>query len=110
MDIDEYPEGQKYVYYIHYYSTLTPNMTWSGTKGRSIIYYPHENPLTVYFDKETKGADKYFVVGCFDGSDISNFIKVGKVTCSKPTSADVCYNQEPCPTSSTEPNELEGSE
>ena len=90
-------------------------MTWSDTKGHSIIYYPDENPQTVYFDNETKGDERYFVVGCFDGKDKSNFKKVGKVTCCKPMSADVCDNQVSCPSeckteAENQPIESEGSE
>ena len=72
-------------------------MTWSDTNGRSIIYYPDENPQTVYFNKETKGDERYFVVGCFDGPNFSNFQTVGKVTCCPPKSTDVCDNQVSCP-------------
>ena len=85
------------MYYIHYFSTPEKDMTWSGTEGSSTIYYPHKDPFTVYFDKETKGDERYFVVGCFDGPNKSNFKKVGKVTCCKPTSADVCDSQVTCP-------------
>ena len=89
-------------------------MTWSDTNGRSIIYYPDVNPKTVYFDKETKGDERYLVVGCFDGPDFSNFQTVGKVTCCEPKSTDVCDNQVSCPSeckteAENQPIELEGS-
>ena len=103
VDLEQYKEnpklkGRKYVYYItDYYKKVATDMTWSETNGRSIIYYPHHNPITIYFEKETKGTELYFIVGCFEGPDFSNFQTVGKVTCCEPTSADVCDNQVSCP-------------
>ena len=85
------------MYYIYYQSSMDSDMTWSKTDGSSTIYYPHQNPFTIYFDNETKGEEKYFIVGCIKGRDFSSFKRVGNVTCCKPASTDVCDNQVTCP-------------
>ena len=113
VDLEQYEENpklkeRKYVYYIKDHTqTVAKDMTWSDTNGRSIIYYPGHNPKTIYLKKETKGKEVYFIVGCFKGSDFSNFQTVGKVTCDQPTSTAVCDNQVPCSSTEAEiqPNE-----
>ena len=113
VDLEQYPEGRKYVYYIKDYTNREEtniNMTWSDTNGRSIIYYPHHNPRTVYFNKETKGDERYLVVGCFDGPDFSNFKTVGKVTCCEPKSTDVCDIQVSCPSTFNTEAEIQPTE
>ena len=71
-------------------------MTWSQSLGAATIYGPNnQGSKKIPLDKKEKGYERYFIVGCFDQRGYKSFVKVGKFVMAKPTSADICPEEDP---------------